>query len=242
MRISDWSSDVCSSDLLRQALALCAGSRFTALMAGLGVAALLQSSTATALLVSSFAGRGLLTTAPALSVMLGADIGSTLAAQLLSLQAGALSPALIALGVVLLLSVAVGRRRPPRWVLSVLGLLMRAVALALEALRPPPTAAGLAAPFAGRGLLTTAPALSVMLGADIGSTLAAQLLSLQAGALSPALIALGVVLFLSVAGGRRRHLGRVLIGLGLLLLAVGLIVEASRPLQQADGLAAALAA
>ena len=60
------------------------GNRFLALLAGLGVTGLLQSSTATALLTTSFAGSGLIATAPALAIMLGADIGTALAAVFLS--------------------------------------------------------------------------------------------------------------------------------------------------------------
>ena len=74
--------------------------RFSALLAGIGVTALLQSSTATGLMTASFAGRGFLVTAPALAVMLGADIGTTLIAQLFSLKITWLSPILIIIGLV----------------------------------------------------------------------------------------------------------------------------------------------
>jgi phosphate:Na+ symporter len=74
--------------------------RFSALFAGLGVTGLLQSSTATCLMTASFAGRGFLVTAPALAVMLGADIGTTLITQLFSLKITWLSPILIVIGLV----------------------------------------------------------------------------------------------------------------------------------------------
>ncbi|MEH6445797.1 MAG: Na/Pi cotransporter family protein [Oceanospirillaceae bacterium] len=80
-------------------------SRFTrnktsAFTVGLGITAVLQSSTATALLISSFASRSLIAGAPALAVMLGADIGTTLVAQVLSFDLSWLSPALIVVGLV----------------------------------------------------------------------------------------------------------------------------------------------
>jgi hypothetical protein len=56
---------------LRQILHRSRRRRSTAFLAGLGVTGLLQSSTATALLVSSFVGKGLITTGAALAVMLG---------------------------------------------------------------------------------------------------------------------------------------------------------------------------
>ncbi len=92
------------------------------------------------------------------------------------------------------------------------------------------------ASFAGQGLVSIMPALAVMLGADLGTSLVAQVLTLRLTWLSPVLIAVGVGLFLSSAGGRQRHLGRALIGPGLMLLALGQIVGASGSLRDAAGL------
>ena len=66
---------------LRSVLTRASSGRLVAFSAGVGVTGLLQSSTATALLLSSFAGRGLVTLPVALAMMLGADVGTTLAAQ-----------------------------------------------------------------------------------------------------------------------------------------------------------------
>ncbi len=90
--------------------------------------------------------------------------------------------------------------------------------------------------FAGNQLLQTAPGLAVMLGADLGSTLVVQALSFDIGWLAPALLFLGVTLFLSTAGRKPRQLGRIVIGLGLMLLALGLIVQASAPLRDSEAL------
>ena len=67
--------------LLRTVLGRASHNRFTAFAAGVGVTGVLQSSTATALLLASFAGRGLITLPVALAMMLGADVGTTLVAQ-----------------------------------------------------------------------------------------------------------------------------------------------------------------
>ena len=74
--------------------------RFHALMAGIGVTAVLQSSTATALMLSSFSASGLVDLAPALAVMLGANVGTTLIVQLLSFDSSAIAPVLLVTGVV----------------------------------------------------------------------------------------------------------------------------------------------
>ena len=67
---------------LRNILARSVTNRLTAAASGIGVTALLQSSTATALIVSSFVGQGLMSLPGALAVMLGADIGTKVAPQL----------------------------------------------------------------------------------------------------------------------------------------------------------------
>ena len=90
--------------------------------------------------------------------------------------------------------------------------------------------------FAGRGLITVAAGLAIMLGADIGSTLVVQVLSFDVSALSPALILAGVISFLAGPSARWRHIGRVLIGLGLMLLALTLVVGASQPLRDSPTL------
>ena len=88
------------------------------------------------------------------------------------------------------------------------------------------------ASFAERGLMATAPALAVMLGADVGTSLVAQVLSFDLGIVSPLLILAGVAAF-SVGGAtRRRDLGRAVIGVGLMLLALRLIVAASAPVRE----------
>jgi phosphate:Na+ symporter len=85
---------------LRRILGRSMRNRFAALFSGLGITMLLQSSTATALMASSFASRGLVSTGSALAIMLGADVGTSLVAQLVSFKIDWLSPVLILAGVV----------------------------------------------------------------------------------------------------------------------------------------------
>lgn len=113
---------------LRQWLGQSRGNRLRALMVGLGVTALLQSSTATALITSSFASAGLIELAPALAVMLGANIGTALVVQLLSFNVNGLFPLLMFLGLL-----ASGRKR--RALMRDTGRALIGLALMLLALR-----------------------------------------------------------------------------------------------------------
>ena len=89
---------------LRHVLARSVGNRFTAGLSGIGVTALVQSSTATALITSAFVGQGLISLPAALAVMRGADIGTALIAVVFSFDLSWLSPLFIFVGVVLFIS------------------------------------------------------------------------------------------------------------------------------------------
>ena len=89
---------------LRSLLARSMGNRFTAALSGIGVTALVQSSTATSLMTASFVGQGLISLPAALAVMRGADIGTALMAVLFSTDLSWLSPLFIFVGVVLFLA------------------------------------------------------------------------------------------------------------------------------------------
>src|SRR4029077_20237301 len=85
---------------LRRFLGMALRNRFVAFLAGIFVTALLQSSTATGLMTASFAGGGAVDLVPALAIMLGANVGTTLIVQLLSFNVSAFAPALFVVGLV----------------------------------------------------------------------------------------------------------------------------------------------
>src|SRR4029079_9223161 len=133
---------------LRRILRRSVSKRASAFFAGVGITALIQSSTATALIVAAFAGQGLIGTAQALAVMLGADVGTSLVTVVLSFDLSWLSPLLIFVGVVLFLS------RQENWagqfgrVLIGLGLIMFALQWISVAAKPVVQAAGVQVIFA----------------------------------------------------------------------------------------------
>ena len=96
------------------------------------------------------------------------------------------------------------------------------------------------ASFVGKNLVTTSAALAVMLGADIGTSMMAVVFSFDLSWLSPLLIFVGVVVFISKQNSGAGAVGRVLIGLGLITLALQLIVAATRPLTEAPAVRALL--
>ena len=149
---------------LRRLLSTALRNRFLALLAGIGVTALLQSSTATALMMTSFAARGLVALVPALAIMLGANIGTTLIVQVLSFNVSAVAPVLFLVGVV---AFNLGQRTPTRDLGRVaigLGLMLLALHILLDTLAPAENAPGVRALLEA---ITGEPVLCVLVAAAL---------------------------------------------------------------------------
>ena len=127
---------------LRQLLARALRNRFAAFAAGVGLTALLQSSTATALITSSFTAEGLVSLVPALAIMLGANVGTTLIVQVLSFNIAAVAPVLFILGLVAFRSGPRSRIKDIGRVAIGLGLMLLALHILLETLAPAENAPG----------------------------------------------------------------------------------------------------
>jgi phosphate:Na+ symporter len=127
---------------LRRFLRISVANPVRAFFAGVGITALIQSSTATALIVASFAGQGLIGTAQALAVMLGADVGTSLVVLLLSYDLSWLAPFLIFTGIVLFLSRQATKIGRFGRILIGLGLIMFALQWISVAAKPVVQAAG----------------------------------------------------------------------------------------------------
>ena len=234
---------------LRRVLAKSFSNRIHAMLAGVGVTTIVQSSTATCLIVASFVGKGLVTTGAALAVMLGADVGSSVMAVVFSFDLSWLSPLLIFVGVVLFVT----RQDSPGGrigrVLIGLGLITLALQLIVAATRP------LTDSPAVRALLVALPnevMLDIVVGAVLTvlsySSLAIVLLTatLAASGLLPTGVALGLVLGANIGSGvlamiatgraspqvRRLPVGNFLFKVAGALIAIPLLPQAHALLQQ----------
>ncbi|OYT90424.1 MAG: hypothetical protein CFE43_18450 [Burkholderiales bacterium PBB3] len=182
---------------LRSILAHSTSNRLTAVVSGIGVTAVVQSSTATALIVSAFVGQGLMNLTSALAVMLGADIGTSLMAVVFSRDLSWLSPLFIFVGVVLFIarqSTTIGRVGR---VLIGLGLMLLALRLVTQSV----------AVKALLATLTSDMLLEILVGATLAlvsySSLAIVLLTatLATTGVVPVDVALGLVLGANLGSG-----------------------------------------
>jgi len=237
---------------LRQVLAHSVSNRGLAMLAGIGVTSVVQSSTATCMIVASFVGQGLIGTASALAVVLGADVGTSVMAVVFSFDLSWLSPLLIFLGVVLFISREKTTAGRIGRVLIGLGLITLALHLIVESTRP------LTQAPAVRALLVALPndvMLDILVGALMAimsySSLAIVLLAatLAAQAMIPETLALGLVLGANLGSGilavlvtgkadlatRRLPMGNLFFKLAGCLIAVPLLPQAHVQLQEYIG-------
>ncbi|MGD9510144.1 MAG: Na/Pi cotransporter family protein [Geminicoccaceae bacterium] len=80
--------------------------------------------------------------------------------------------------------------------------------------------------FAATGVIGPVSGLAVMLGANVGTALVTALLAFDGSLLFPVLLLAGLVRVRSTSSARGRHMGRALLGLGMMLLALHLLAAA----------------
>ena len=189
---------------LRNLLAHSMGNRFTAMLSGIGVTALVQSSTATSLMTSSFVGQGLISLPAALSVMRGADVGTAMMAVLFSTDLSWLSPLMIFVGVVLFITRQDSTPGRIGRVLIGLGLMLLALRLVVEATEPLVESAVIRTLL---GSMTSDIFLELLMGAVLAvmaySSLAIVLLiaAMASSGAVPLDVALGLVLGANLGSG-----------------------------------------
>jgi len=121
---------------LRRFLGAALRNRFLAFLAGLCVTALLQSSTATGLMTASFVTGGSVELVPALAIMLGANVGTTLIVQVLSFNVSAVAPILFLVGVTAFKRAGHTRTRDLGRVAIGIGLMVLSLHILLDTLAP----------------------------------------------------------------------------------------------------------
>jgi phosphate:Na+ symporter len=149
---------------LRRLLSIALNNRFSSFAAGLGLTALLQSSTATALIASSFAAEGLVDLVAGLAIMLGANVGTTLIVQVLSFNIAAIAPVLFVLGLVAFRGGPRSRIKDLGRVSIGLGLMLLSLHILLDTLAPAETVPGIRVVM---NAITGDPVLCVAIGAVV---------------------------------------------------------------------------
>ncbi len=85
--------------------------------------------------------------------------------------------------------------------------------------------------FISSGLMTLTQSVGVIMGANIGSTVTAQLLAFNLSAYSLGPVALGFFMVFSAKGDKVKHYGMMLMGIGLVFYGMGLMSDTMTPLR-----------
>jgi phosphate:Na+ symporter len=230
---------------LRRIIATRTRTRASAFLAGIGVTGILQSSTATALLLASFTARGLIALPIALAVMLGADVGSSIAAQIFSFDIKWLWTILVGVGVFVFMASEADRARGISRIAIGLGFMLLSLSHLGAAAVPLKESAlfrSLLTGLAGEPLLGFFVAIAVTWLVHSSLSIVLLVMSLAAANVIPSPLALALVLGANVGGavapllslsgsapaGRRVPLGNLMMRAAIavpLLLAVAPIAD-----------------
>jgi phosphate:Na+ symporter len=88
--------------------------------------------------------------------------------------------------------------------------------------------------FAGAGIVSGAAGQLAVRGAEIGSALVVKLLTFDLTLLVPLCLTAGTVMFMATERRDWRQIGRILVGIGLLILSLEMIGQASEPLRDSQ--------
>ena len=94
--------------------------------------------------------------------------------------------------------------------------------------------------FVNAGIMTLPQAVGVIMGANIGTTVTAQLVSIDMNGLAPLALGIGIILYLFSGKPKIKHIAEVLIGFGILFTGMDFMKEAVQPLAQYQGFTNAL--
>ena len=84
--------------------------------------------------------------------------------------------------------------------------------------------------FVNSGLMTLAQAIGVVMGANIGTTITAQITAFNLGAIAPFILFIGAVMYLFIKKSTAKHIGSIIMGFGMLFFGISVIKSAIVPL------------
>lgn len=88
--------------------------------------------------------------------------------------------------------------------------------------------------FVDSALMNLQQAVGVIMGANIGTTVTAQITAFNLVALAPLLLFTGVILSVFVKKNLARHIGHIILGFGMLFVGIGILKSAIAPLSQSQ--------
>jgi phosphate:Na+ symporter len=199
---------VIAGDRMRAILSRLTGNRFTGVVTGAAVTAVVQSSSVTTVLVVGFVTSGLMTLTQSIGVIMGANIGTTITAQIIAFDVTKYALAPVALGAAMLFGSKNEARQSQGAAMLGLGMIFFGMGVMGDAMEPlrdlasfrdlmaqlanpvlgvvvgaiftavvqsSAATAGVVLALAFQGLITLPAGIAIVLGANIGTSVTAQL-------------------------------------------------------------------
>lgn len=94
--------------------------------------------------------------------------------------------------------------------------------------------------FVNAGIMNLTQAIGVIMGANIGTTVTAQLVSFKLEAIAPVALGIGIILYLFSKKQRTKDLATILLGFGILFTGMEFMKDAVKPLSEYEGFRNAL--
>ena len=88
--------------------------------------------------------------------------------------------------------------------------------------------------FVNSSLMTLEQAIGVIMGANIGTTITAQITAFNLGAYAPMILCIGALMYLFIKRTTVRHIGSIIMGFGMLFFGISVIKSAIVPLSQSE--------
>ncbi len=89
--------------------------------------------------------------------------------------------------------------------------------------------------FVNAGIMSLPQAIGVIMGANIGTTITAQLVSLDVDFLAPVALGIGIVIYMFAKKPKYKHIAEILIGFGILFTGMDFMKDAVKPLAEYQG-------
>ncbi|PID82347.1 MAG: sodium-dependent phosphate transporter [Clostridiales bacterium] len=86
--------------------------------------------------------------------------------------------------------------------------------------------------FVNAGIMTLKQAVGVIMGANVGTTITGQMVSIDIVKYAPIFLAIGLIVSATSESPRRKNISQILIGVGILFIGMGYLKEAVRPLRE----------
>lgn len=89
--------------------------------------------------------------------------------------------------------------------------------------------------FVNSGMMKLSQAIGVIMGANIGTTITAQITAFNLSLFTPLILFLGAIMYLFIKKNLLKHIGSIIMGFGMLFQGITMMKAAIAPLSQSEG-------